>query len=457
MKIFTLSVAVLLFASPCIAQNTSSRSYASLSAGKMKTAKQARITPKSDSGQAVLMLPRYEEEYLYEGEWFSEGGYTYEYDQRGNVLKEMYGDESIYTTTVSTYDDNNMRLSKVVTNTEDGETTNSSKQEIVYDRIVTSTIVESYSYMWMNEDWMQVSDGHSYKRVITRNDKDLITEVDITIYFNGEYMLQHRSTITYNEDGLAETYKYEELGMSSDGSFVMAEKFVVKDMQWYTTDGQILALDDLSVFFVGNNRLKKGTVTKDGEITGYLEASYEENGNYTYKYIYTTEPIATETYTYTVTDVNGSYTLDCVAFEDMDEDGNLTEEELAYESSQVVTVDKYGRVTEESATEFGEMLFAAKYDYTYSDEYGSYPTEQVFSEYDIEAEEYVPFLKIVAKDFYNVADDSGVQNIVNDNEAVSEAVIYNLQGVRLDVSEDVLPAGIYVVNRGGNVSKIVRR
>lgn len=454
MKICTLSVAVLLLSSPCIAQNTFVRNYVELSAGKQKPAKQARISPKSDSGQNVLMLPKYEEEHLYEGEWFQEGGYTYDYDKRGNVLRVDYGDEISFTTTICTYDDNDMPLSQVVTNTEDGITTNSSKRDIVYDNFVTSVITESYSYMWMETDWTQVSDGHSYKRNITRNDKGLITGVEILTYFNGEYMLQHRTTITYNEDGLAETCKYEELGMASDGSFVMNERYTVSDMQWYTTDGQILVLDDLSAFFVGNNRLKKGTVTSNGEVTGYIEATYEENGDYTYVYNYTTAPVATETYTHTVTDANGSYVMTCTALEDANEDGLLTDDELAYESSTTVTKDRYGRIIEESATEFGELAFAAKYDFTYSDEYGSYPTEQVYSEYDIEMGEYVPFLKIVGKDFYDVA---GIGNVESDVAGETETAIYNLQGIRMNAMEETLPAGMYIINRAGKVSKIMRR
>lgn len=459
MKNFTLLMTLLLSV-PCVAQGRFSlKSVATKSPivtkaenfkSKRNRVKTFALNARTQAEANAIMLPRQEEEWVYEEEWYQEGNYFYEHDNRGNITKNSYDDGFAVSATDYTYDENNNKLTQIESYSEEGEPfENSSKREWTYDSKVTDLVVESKSYSWEETDWTLVSDGYTYKRVITRNDKGAITSVEVYSYFMNEYHLQHRATITYNADGLAETWKYEELGYDGTG-YVMNEIYTLTEMQWYTTDGQILVLSDLSDFFTGNrNRLKKATVYSEGELSGYIEASYEESGNYTYKYVYTSEPYAEEIYTHTVTDGNGSYDESCVAYEDMDEDGAVTEAELALSETLTVKKDKYGRVIEESATADEEVMFAAKYDFTYSEEYGSYPVEQVYSEYDFGTEEYIPFLKIVAKDFYDVTSQSSIENVeVNANAPVE---YYNLQGVKVSNPEN----GIFIKKQGAKTTKVV--
>lgn len=462
MRIFTLSAIALLFSSISIsAQNafslnsTATQSPIQAKVKAVKANKKALVKNNAPTTES-LMMPKHEEEWNYEeAEWFKSGDYYYTHDTNGNVLKNTYVDEISSTETTFTYNENNNVVSQIELYSEDGEPfENSSKRTMEYDPIATNTITNSQSYSWDGTDWLLVSDGHTFKRVITRNDAGNIIGVEVYSYFMNEYHLQHRSTITYNSENVAETWKYEELGYTSTGDLVMNEVYTLIDMKWQKTDGQIMTLNELSDFFTGSsNQLAEATATYAGNVTGYITASYQDNGSYTYRYLYTTAPCAAETYTHTITDANGSYVETIVAYEDMNEDGLLTIEELVMEEDLTVTKDQYGRVIEEVATADGELMFSAKYEFTYNEEYGSYPVEQLYSEYDFDVEDFVPFLKIVATDFYDVA---GVEDIIIDNSSEVKS-IYNLQGVNVGTEMDNLPAGVYIINQGGKVSKIVKR
>lgn len=463
MRLLTLSAMTLLLSMSGNAQNAfslnspmtqspiSSKVEYSKSQRKMLGGNNAVVNAES----AANMKPQHEEEWIYEEEWIKSGDYYYSHDKRGNIVKNTYSDEYGSTMTEYAYDEYNNVVSQIESYSE-GEDPfeNSSKRILVYDPIVKNVIIDSQSYMWNETDWLLYSDGHTYKRVITRNDNGNITNVEVYSYFIDEYHLQHRSTITYNSENVAETWKYEELGYTSTGDLTMNEIYTLTDMQWHVTDGQILALNDLTDFFTSdNNKLKKATVYSKGTLTGSIEASYQDNGDYTYKYSYTTSPCAEETYTHTVTDAFGSYIETTVAYEDMNEDNILTEDELAMSEQLVVNKNEYGKVIEEVATADDEMVFSAKYEYTYSDEYGSYPIEQIHYEYDAEEADYIPYIKIVATDFYDVA---GIGETFVDTTFGSKSV-YNMQGIKVGTDINEMPAGLYIVNQNGKVSKIIKR
>lgn len=401
------------------------------------------------------MKPAHEEEWLYEdGGWFKAGDYYYTYDASGNKIIEKYSDGEGVSNTVSEYDSNNNAVSIITSYSEDGtEFVNSTKRLRTYDEKVADLIVDSQSFTWDNGDWSLVSDGYTYKRKVVRNDKGFITGVLIESYFMGNYEQQLKSTLTYNSDGLAQTWMFEELGYADGGKeLVMKEVFTLTDMSWYTTDGQILVMDDLSDFFTDKyNRLKGATVYSGGKITGTVEATYSENGDYIYTYNYTTEPYAKEVYSHSVTDENGSYVETTMAYEDLNADHQLSDDELVFEETLTVLKDCYGRVVDEYAVADEEVQFRGKYDYTYSEEYGSYPLEQIFYDYDFKTSQFVPFLKIVASDFYDVT--SSIDEVALSDE-LSDVAIYNIQGMKLNVDEKDLAPGLYIVKKAGKCKKI---
>lgn len=401
-----------------------------------------------------IIRPAQEEEWLYEDEWIKEGDYFYKYDNQGNITRNLYDDGFSATATDYTYDENGNRTSIIETYSEEGaEFENSSKRTLSYDSKVTNVVTESQSYAWDEElsDWTLASDGRTYRRIINRNDIGNVTGVEIHNYFMGEYLLQMRSTIAYNEEGLATEWTYEELSYNEENELAMQEVYSFKEMQWQTTDGQILVLDDPSDFFTGKlNRLQSAKVYEYGEEAYDVEATYNEDGSYSYKLIYDGGQSA-ETMVYTVTDANGSYTVEEALYEDMDMDGELTDADLLISALMTVTLDQYGRVIEEVAEEDEELMYAAKYDFTYTEECGDYPVEQIFYEYDFDELDYVPFLKITGKDFSDVSTE--IKTLISDSESVKE--IFTLNGIRINANKDTLPAGIYIIRQGNKASKIV--
>lgn len=400
------------------------------------------------------MRPQQEEEWIYlEGEWEKGGDYYYQYDQQGNIINKAYDDGSGAIVTQYEFNENNMVTQSIETYTNDGvKYKNSAKRIIAYDPKVTNVITESESYKWINNNWVLTSDGHTYKRVITRNDKGNVINVEIYTYFMEEYHLQMRSTITNNEDGLAEELKYEELVYDENNNLQLKEIYTIKDMTWYITDGQILAMDDYNWLITNShNKMKKGKIYMGNKLYCNINASYEENGNYNLKITYPSQECTEVIFTYT--DNNGSYIVNTNNYKDNNSDNKFTEDEIIEQEEFIVLVDQYGRVIQETAYIEDEILYGAKFEYTYLDEYGSYPIEQVFMDYNFETEEYVPFLKIIGKDFIDVA---AIYNVINDNTD-GDKCIYNLNGMRLDISEEQLPAGIYIIKENGKVIKKVIR
>lgn len=455
-KITLLSVA-LGFASVCVAQSADQSEIRS-KADEFNSDSKAYVKKyllQKEGERASIMRPAREEEWLYESEWYKGGDYFYSYDAKGNILNEIYEDESGKTVSDYLYDDNNQKVSETVSLSENGgELANSSKRITIYDSVVTDFVAESESYTWDSEsaEWNLIADGHTWKKVITRNDKNKVASIELHNYFMGEYHLQMRTTVSYNDDGLACEWKYEELGYNDLNELVMQEVYLFTDMEWYTTDGQILVLNDPSDFYApGNNRLKKAAVYERGVKVYDVTASYEENGNYTLKKAYADG--SRDLLSHTFTDDNGSYISRYAYCLDIDGNGEVTDDEELFAEELTVTIDACGRITAEKAVgiEDGEeeLIFAAKYDYTYTDESGDYPVEQIFSEYDFDAEDYVPFLKIIGKDFSDV---SGVGSIMPENKA--ETAIFNLQGIRIDADKNSLPAGIYIIRQNGKTEKV---
>lgn len=466
MRKFTFLL-IIAFTLPCIAQGSYpgafSRDYrlyiskkSELFHSKRNAKGAARIAMYQEGEQSLIWLPTHEEEWIYDNGWNKGGDYYYTYDEQGNKISNIYDDGSSPFKTETTYNEFNYPIFSIDSYTNDGETyINYAKRTIAYDDVVKSVIIDNQSYTWENEDWVLASDGHTYKRNIIRDEQGNITSVEIYSYYLDEYHLQQKSTIGYNEEGIANTWKYEELAYSTSKGLFMKEVYTLKNLEWHTTNGQILVLDDLTAFFSDpNNLLKKATVYSERKLTGYIDASYEDNGDFQYSYTYPTDPYAKETYTHTITDANGSYVEKTIALEDQNGDDELTDDELVYEDELTVTKDQYGRIIFEIAVSDEEILFSGKYEYVYDEEHGSYPVEQIFYDYEFEIEEYITFLKILAKEFTSV---SGIDGMEIGNDNTTAPIIYNLQGVRINATETELPAGLYIINRGGKITKEIKR
>lgn len=414
---------------------------------------------RSSNPNAAIFKPLHEKEYAYTGtEWELQGDYTYTYDTKGNILtSEFVGVEGELLKYVYEYNENNKQISSIESQAMPGEELAYSLKHLKkYDEQVPDLVIESAQYGW-NDEWVLLSNGYTWKRNITRNSKGYVKGVHMTTYFSGNYEDHHRTTINHNLNGEAVSWKYEEVGYSSQGQPQLEEWYTLKNMQWECSDGQIVTAD-LSGFFTGNNKLKAAKVVEPqaGE-TGSIEASYEENGNYTYAFHYRAssdgkKPAGKDVFTHRLLDANGSFEDVTTYYEDMDGNGVASEEEVMEMEKLTVMYDDHGNVVSEAiAMGEGELIGGAQYHYTYN-EHG-YPVESVFEELNPETMAYEPFIKIVASDFKDVA--TGIQPVV-DSSANVPTRIYDLNGVLRGHALQSLPKGIYILKQGNRTVKVLK-
>lgn len=421
---------------------------------KQDKQKAPMLQMKKSAGNAMIR-PQHEESFYYEDEeWLEDGTYDYSYDKAGNVLTASEAFEDGTTMIYYEYNENGMETSKTTT-TDDGSGNfeNSSLLTKEYDGKVTNLITTSLEYSWDESDWQMISAGRTYKREVSRDDNGNVTGVSLSVYFQGVFDECYRSTLTYGDDGKAATWKYEELSYDEEsGSLIWKSVYSMKDIVWQNTNGQIVNFE-MEDFFVGDNRIASATVIdEEDDIEYHVSATYEDDGNYSYTVTSEIHP-SKGTFSYTISDENGSYIQLAESQEDTNGDGIIDSQDELYIEKLEVNYDEHGNITSETSYEDDEIMSALKYEYTYDVADTDYPSEQIHYEYDSEADEYVPFIKVVSTDFVDVR--NSIRNI--DTTATGTTSIYNLQGLRLANTTDQLPAGIYIVRNGQQSSKVVKR
>lgn len=411
----------------------------------MKAAQGARMA-KTRAAAAGLTLPCHEEAYSYEdGAWEAYATYDITYDSRGNVLSETETSDGEYTRTVNTWNSDNMRTSKIVSYSSDGESyTDNSKLLCSYDPKVKSLITESMEYYWQDEAWTLVSAGKTYKRIITRDASGNVTRMELQTYYNGAYETLYKTATTYGSDGKAAAIRFEELDTDDGTTYEMMETGTLTGIVWQDTDGQIVSYEE-SELFTGSNRIKSANVTFGGAAVGTLSVAYDDNGGYEAVASYTADDPQEAVMRLEYTDGNGSYTYSAMYYEG--DPKTLTESE-----KRVCEFDSHGNCTLEESYYDGELEYAVKTEYTYVD--GSdYPSEQIQSEYDSETGEYEPAFKVVSSDYRDV---TSVKAVAADDANAPQAV-YTTGGVRVGESASRLPRGLYIVKKGAKAVKTLRR
>lgn len=460
MKIFTLIATVLIMSSGNVmAQKrfvhknlrTSETNNVKKVQGLDKASKRPAKIRKAAAAQ--LYMPLHEDVFYYEDEWIKTGYTDYKYDTSGNVLTSDYVTEDGTIRTEYEYDENNQWTSQTEYNSDgSSDLQPSGRRTRIYDDIVKDLVVESMQYTWTAGDWMLIDQGYTWKRNVTRDSKGNVTGVSVDTYYIDGFETTRKTTITYNQDGLADTWKYEELAY--DGvSLAWEEYYTLEDMQWYSTDGQIVT-DDIEGFFTGNNRLKSAKVIEPayGE-TGRIEAEYDEDGNYSYTFLYN-DPVESDVYTFKYIDENGSTEEEYIYYSDMNEDGQLSDDELM-ESSKIITrYNEKGDITAEEYYFGDEFDSGTKYDIEYGDY--SYPTEWVMSEYDYDLEDYVPYMKLVRSNFVDVTNTSSINSVAGSSETGVQNV-YNLHGMKVGTQTSNLPAGLYLIKKDGKTVKVLKK
>lgn len=424
-------------------------------AGKVRFMKQLQttMTPmKVRKAAPALYMPLHEDVFHYENGWEKEGEATYTYDAQGNVLKNNYVTDGNIIRMEYEYNDDNLWTSKAVSEYDkDMNLLYSSRMTQAYDPIVKDLVTESMEYKQTNGQWELVDRGETWRLNITRDGKERVTSTLKENYNRNEFEPEFRTTITYNENGEPGSWKYEETD-SYGGNYTWEEVLTLKDMEWYSTDNQIIA-EDIEGFFTRGNHLKSARVidTETGE-AGTIEGTYEEDGSFNIKVTYEGTPTVQMICTVTYIDANGSMSEELAFYLDLNGDG--VPESLIESMKAIVTCDGNGETLSEELYYNEELEEGNRYDLVYGDY--PYPTEWTHSQYDADLQAYVPELKLVRSNFVDVTDPSSISHApVLSGEGIQE--IYNLQGIRLPLQLDKLPAGLYLVKKDGKIQKILKR
>lgn len=459
MRNFTLIAALMLLTPTMVtAQKTSlfkSKTLTNKSAVAKQGVKQAPAMAAKKASGGNLVLPCHEETFYYDdGEWFADGTYELSYDKQGNVVKQVESYDDGATQTTYEYNNNGMEVTRTIAQDDgEGNFVNSTLLKKEYDEKVSSLVTSSMEYTWNNNDWQLISAGRTWKRDVSRNDDENVTGVSLSTYYNGDFDETYRSSLTYDSNGAASTWKYEELAYDeATGGFAMQPIYTMKNIKWANTNGQIVNFE-MDEFFTGDNRVAAATVIdEEDQIEGQLTATYEDNGNYTY-HLVTDTPASEGTCYYTIDDANGSFTKYSVSASDTNSDGRIDSQDETYSDKYTVEYDEHGNIVAEASYEDGEITFAMKYEYEYGNANSDYPTQQIHYEYDIEADEYLPLIKVVSSDYIDVTNSISTIEAANN----TKTTIYNLQGMSLNRTYNNLPAGIYIVRNGNKTSKILKK
>lgn len=398
--------------------------------------------------------------YTEDGTWELEGEYSYTYNN-GKIATQMQKNGDDVTLTSTSYSDDGLTKTVIESVSDDGGKSfvNGSKAVFIYDPIVNDLVVSKKRYEWNSEtgDWEEISD--SFRRDITRDADGNITSLTILVPYMGNYDATERYTNTVDaETKKIDSYKYERLTYDDNYQMVWETAEYLTDIKWAKTNGQLVSQYD--EWMLWGNELSSANLAyeENGETKsfGSINIDYSGDGGYYEKFKYTDELERTETKK-NMLDRNGSFSIEEKNFADIDGDGVLTDTDLDGWTREVVTYDDHKNLVEDEFYELDEdgtslvKTMGEKTDYTYDAEHGNAVKETVTSSYDMDAQEYVPYSKVVVTSFTDTT--TGVNAVENADR--TSAVVYNLQGMRLDASE-ANGNGIVIVKKGGKTFKMIK-
>lgn len=411
--------------------------------------------------EASVFKPQGEMVYTYaeDGTWELEGEYSYTY-KNGKVYTQTQksGDEVVATQT--DYSDDGLTKTIIEKTSEDGGRSfiNLSKAVFVYDPVVTDLVVSKKKYEWSEDEneWKEISD--SYVREITRDGDDNITSLVVKVPYMGNYDATERYTNTVDPvTKHIDTYKYECLNYDESGQLAWITEQYLTGIKWAKTNGQLVSQYD--EWMLWGNELSEATLAYEegGETKsfGNIKIDYTGDGGYSEVFNYTDKLGRTDTKK-EMLDKNGSFSIEEKTIEDLDKNGKLTDSEVSGWMKEIVTYDDHKNIVEDVVYELDEegtglvKTMGEKNDLTYDENYSGAVKETITSSYDMDAQDYVPYSKVVVTGFTNVT--SGIGSV---NASDSPTAVYNLQGIRIDKSA-VNGRGIFIVKKNRKTMKVVR-
>lgn len=213
------------------------------------------------------------------GEWLKTSEFTYTYNSRGNIEKEILenidpdSDTPQWVVTSREYGDTDgYTLETVQSGDVLDRLENSSRIERAYDPRIPSLVVENIRYAWADGDW-SVMAGVSYKREVKRNADGNVIQVIYKSLYKGEYEGVQRVDVAYGNDGKAVTITEFQLQYDEDDNEYWQEGYSLRDCDWEETDGQIFSVEYV---FEGNNRIRSAKQYHKGNLVGSMEVTYAE-------------------------------------------------------------------------------------------------------------------------------------------------------------------------------------
>lgn len=400
-----------------------------------------------------------------------QGTYNLKYDAKGNITEELLDDGQSQVKTTRKFNDNNKVVDYIeeTLDPESGEGfVNSLRKTTEYDPRIPDLVVDFKTYSWTNGAWDYTTGGNCNKRDITRNEAGNVTSVVISTIYQGEFKEVQRQILTYDDRGLASTYRMEKF----DPSFsTWSTQWWLKNIEWESTDGQLGK--EYDEWFSGNNKIKKADfvdVDDNGKEFTFatLKVKYDSKGGYTS--IIDGTVLASLGYTasyqestLTYTDDYGSYTYEEKYYEEKDGDGKYTDADLKEHDKIIQTFNEHGHSTyyAELFGEYGELVYggATKTEYTYDDVHNAI-TQETMYESDGEEDEngeliFTPSLRFEFEQFHNVS--TAINTTIQQPED-GIVKIYNMQGEYVGNLFDRIPKGLYIVkNKDGKTTKVVKR
>lgn len=362
-----------------------------------------------------------------------------QYDRKGNLTIDnmVIESEGIKSRTSYTYNENDKVLTKIdEVEAAPGEWEYVEKREYAYDNVladyVTKSIYSIVDQSNLEDPW--VISGGSFKKDVTRDDKNRLDGVTISTWFQAKWDPVQKYEIKFDEMiNVPSEITHTELQYDTEKGYYWNLAGKYSYITWDRTDNQITDLDMANTFLVGNNRIKRAMFS-NGEYDYVLKVTYEGSQDFT---AVTTSGPDTETHILTTTDANGSFEESFETKSDENGDQIISEDEI-YVRKRIVLYDEGGRIIEETRYEGGVLESSEKIAYTVDPSNGCVLQEerQAYFEADptmgITESGYMPVMKVVYKNYFDVTTQGGVENVGSDNFSVKvldDAVELSLSGM----------------------------
>lgn len=387
-----------------------------------------------------------------ETEWVPDETYSMKYDNKGLVTEQESVDaEGLMSLETYTWNENgnlSTRFSKIKESV-DGEYVNSQRLSREYDNVVTSFITFNNQDVWSDDAWQP---SNNYKQTVTRDANGNVTLMERAVYFEGIYDPTYRLVVTYGEDGKASRIEEHNLDYDYDSDdYVWILSYVYDNIEWETTDGQILSTDNL---LGGSNKIKSATLTDEDGFEINFEVEYQGE-DYIQTYNYYDEDYEEQVYvktTYSELDFSNEpdshgqygyrYYSEVKFVGDDYEEEQAEIEEGIYDENDLIILEQYTVVFD--GEEYVEDLREGQVEY--DDEYG-YPLVWTVKELDFWEEELLNAFRCEYSDYIDATSKvDGI--IVADN---TPAIYYNLQGQRVANPS----AGLYIRVKGDKSEKVI--